>query len=87
MISVLIANTKGGCGKTTIATHVAAAFAAEGRSTALADADRQRSSLSWAGLRPGTAAPKPGLMGMQDCTTQISSGTFQYIASIENRRG
>jgi hypothetical protein len=23
---------------------------------------------------------------MQDCTTQISSGTFQYIASIENRR-
>ncbi len=35
---------------------------------------------------PGTAAPKPGLLGMQDCTTQISSGTFQYITSIENRR-
>ena len=35
---------------------------------------------------PGTAAPKPGLQGMQDCTTQISSGTFQYITSIENRR-
>jgi hypothetical protein len=28
---------------------------------------------------PGTAAPKPGLLGMQDCTTQISSGTFQYV--------
>jgi hypothetical protein len=35
---------------------------------------------------PGMAAPKPGLLGMQDCTTQISSGTFQYIASIDNRR-
>ncbi len=57
MISVLIANTKGGCGKTTIATHIAAAFAAEGRPTALADADRQRSSLAWAGLRPRTVAP------------------------------
>ncbi len=57
MISVLVANTKGGCGKTTIATHLAAAFAAEGRAIALADADRQRSSLAWAGLRPGTAAP------------------------------
>ncbi len=35
---------------------------------------------------PGTAAPQPGLQGMQDCTTQISSGTFQYIESIDNRR-
>jgi hypothetical protein len=35
---------------------------------------------------PGTAAPKAGLLGMQDCTTQIDSGTFQYITSIENRR-
>jgi chromosome partitioning protein len=57
MISILVANTKGGCGKTTIATHLAAAFAADGRRTALADADRQRSSLAWARLRPGTAAP------------------------------
>jgi chromosome partitioning protein len=56
MISVLVANTKGGCGKTTISTHLAAAFAAAGHPTALADADRQRSSLAWAGLRPGTAA-------------------------------
>lgn len=42
-------------------------------------------ALGGAGI-PGTAAPKPGLSGMQDCTAQISSGTFQYIESIENRR-
>jgi chromosome partitioning protein len=56
MIAVLVANTKGGCGKTTISTHLAAAFANSGRRTALADADRQHSSLQWARLRPGTAA-------------------------------
>jgi chromosome partitioning protein len=57
MIAVLVANTKGGCGKTTISTHIAAAFANSGRRTALADADRQHSSFHWARLRPGTAAP------------------------------
>jgi chromosome partitioning protein len=61
MIIVLVANTKGGCGKTTISTHLAAAFAGEGHRTALADADRQRSSLEWTRLRPGTAAPIAGL--------------------------
>ena len=61
MISVLIANSKGGCGKTTIATHLAAAFAAGGLPTALADTDRQRSSLGWLKARPDTAAPIRGL--------------------------
>jgi len=56
MIAVLVANTKGGCGKTTISTHIAAAFTNAGRRTALADADRQHSSFQWARLRPGTAA-------------------------------
>jgi chromosome partitioning protein len=61
MIVVLVANTKGGCGKTTVSTHLAAAFAGDGHRTALADADRQRSSLEWTRLRPGTAAPIAGL--------------------------
>jgi hypothetical protein len=35
---------------------------------------------------PG-AAPRPaGLLGMQDCTSQIDSGVFQYITTIDNRR-
>lgn len=61
MLVVLVANTKGGCGKTTVSTHLAAAFAGGGHRTALADADRQRSSLEWTRLRPGTAAPIAGL--------------------------
>lgn len=66
MIVVLVANTKGGCGKTTVSIHLAAAFAGAGHRTALADADRQRSSLQWTRLRPGTVPPIAGLDWSKD---------------------
>ena len=61
MITVLITNSKGGCGKTTIATNLAAAFAAGGFKTALAEADPQRSCLTWLSQRPKSAAKIRGL--------------------------
>jgi chromosome partitioning protein len=61
MLTVLVANIKGGCGKTTTATHLAAAFATSRLATALADGDRQRSSLRWLEARPEAAAPIRGL--------------------------
>lgn len=61
MLRILITNIKGGCGKTTIATNLAAAFAAGGFATGLAEVDRQRSSLSWLKLRDGHARPIQGL--------------------------
>jgi chromosome partitioning protein len=57
MISILVANIKGGCGKSTVATQLAGAFAAAGHTTALADVDSQRSSLGWIKRRPVTVAP------------------------------
>lgn len=42
-------------------------------------------SLGGAGI-PGQAPRPPSLLGMQDCTSQINSGTFQYITTIDNRR-
>lgn len=57
MISILVANIKGGCGKSTVATQLAGAFATAGHVTGLADVDSQRSSLGWLKRRPITAAP------------------------------
>ena len=54
---ILVANTKGGCGKTTMSTTLASALAASGRRVAIADADPQRSSLTWLARRPAEAPP------------------------------
>ena len=54
---VVIANPKGGVGKTTLATHVAGYFASQGHAVMLGDADRQQSTQLWLGLRPPAARP------------------------------
>lgn len=55
MRTVLVASSKGGAGKTTIATNLAAHFALDGKHTVLIDADRQKSSSHWAEKRAGMA--------------------------------
>lgn len=52
MRAVLVANPKGGCGKTTLATNLAGCLASRGDSVVLWDLDRQKSSLEWLALRP-----------------------------------
>jgi chromosome partitioning protein len=56
MRTILVANAKGGCGKTTIATGLAARFAIDGKRTVLVDADPQRSSTRWCEKRAGLEA-------------------------------
>jgi hypothetical protein len=41
---------------------------------------------SLSGSIPGGAPRPPGLLGLQDCTSQMDSGAFQYITTIEDRR-
>ncbi len=52
---VVVANPKGGVGKSTMATHIAGYLAGKGESVMLGDADRQQSSRLWLGLRPPAA--------------------------------
>ena len=52
MKNILIANPKGGCGKTTLATNLAGYFASQGINVALVDRDRQRSASAWLERRP-----------------------------------
>lgn len=52
MKKILVINSKGGCGKSTLATNLASYFAHHGQQTALMDYDPQGSTMQWLKLRP-----------------------------------
>jgi len=56
MRTVLVASSKGGAGKTTLATNLAAHCALDGKRTVLVDADRQHSATRWSEKRAGLAS-------------------------------
>ena len=49
---IVVANPKGGVGKTTLSTNLAGYLASRGHAVMLGDVDRQQSSRTWLGLRP-----------------------------------
>ena len=49
---IVVANPKGGVGKSTLSTNIAGYLAAQGHKVMLGDVDRQQSSRTWLGLRP-----------------------------------
>jgi len=57
MKAILVANPKGGAGKSTLATNLAGYFATAGRRVMLGDTDRQQSSRDWLGLRSRLLPP------------------------------
>lgn len=63
---VMVANPKGGVGKSTLSTNIAGYFASQGHAVMLGDIDRQQSSRLWLGLRPVSAPPI--------ATWQVSAG-------------
>jgi len=54
---VVVANPKGGVGKSTLSTNIAGYFASRGHAVMLGDVDRQQSARLWLGLRPPLARP------------------------------
>ncbi len=65
MRTILITNAKGGCGKSTLATNLAAYYASQGHVTTLADYDAQGSSLEWLAHRPEGYPPITGLQSFE----------------------
>lgn len=53
----MVANPKGGCGKSTLAVHLASWFARQDEIVYLGDLDRQKSSKYWLEARPSQLAP------------------------------
>ena len=60
MQAILVINSKGGSGKTTVTTNLASYFASNGYKTAIMDYDPQGSSLQWLKIRPQS---KPTIHG------------------------
>lgn len=54
---IVIANPKGGVGKSTLSTNLAGYFVNRGYTALLGDIDRQQSSRAWLGIRPPEARP------------------------------
>ena len=71
MRSILVLNTKGGSGKTTIATTLASFYASIGQSVALVDLDAQESSISWLKAR---SSAKPPIIGVKGYGEKIRRG-------------
>jgi chromosome partitioning protein len=51
---IVVANPKGGVGKSTLSTNLAGYLASRGHAVMLGDVDRQQSALTWLSLRPKT---------------------------------
>ena len=58
---IVILNPKGGCGKTTLATNLAAYYAGRGPVPTIMDCDPQGSTMSWVEKRPPSRAPVHGI--------------------------
>jgi len=53
----MVANPKGGCGKSTLSVHIASWFARHDEIVYLGDLDRQKSSAHWLEARPTELSP------------------------------
>lgn len=86
MIKILIANPKGGSGKTTLSTNLAGYFASQARKVCLLDMDKQQSSHGWLKRRP-EHLPKINGAGSQNTLSKKKNIEFAIIDSPAGIRG
>ena len=76
---IVVANPKGGVGKSTLATSIAGYFASRGHAVMLGDVDRQQSSRLWLGLRPATLPPIRAWEVAHDDIVRPPKGTTHVV--------
>lgn len=72
MHRITIMNSKGGCGKTTLATNLAAYYAKNGNHTCLVDHDPQGSSMNWLNRRSENSPLIHGIVAGNRDTSSVS---------------
>jgi len=75
MRSIMVLNSKGGSGKSTVATSIASYYASQGKKVVLVDCDPQASSLEWLAARPSGRSSISGIDG--------SAGQFRAPRSAD----
>ena len=76
---VVVANPKGGVGKSTLSTNIAGYFASQGHPVILGDTDRQQSARLWLGLRPPAARPIGSWDTSSDVISRPPKGTTHAV--------
>lgn len=83
---IVIINPKGGCGKSTLATNIAACYARRGLATAIMDYDPQGSSMAWLQRRDpalpniaGIAAFKQSMQATRSWQLRVPGETNNLI--------
>ena len=76
---IVVANPKGGAGKTTLSTNIAGYFASRGHRVMLGDVDRQQSARTWLALRPGNLALISPWEVSHDAVVRPPKGTTHVV--------
>ena len=76
---IVVANPKGGVGKSTLSTNLAGYLASQGHSVMLGDIDRQQSARTWLGLRPAAARPIRSWDTGDDLRVRAPKGTTHMV--------
>ena len=87
---IVVANPKGGVGKSTLATNIAGYLASQGHAVMLGDVDRQQSARTWLGVRPAGAATITPWEVARDNIVRPPKGTTHVVldtpASLHGKR-
>lgn len=85
-IRIMIANAKGGCGKTTMATNLASFMSKAGHKTVLVDYDPQGSSMDWLQARDLHLPSITGLPAFQNLNAQGATRTWNLRVPVDTSR-
>jgi chromosome partitioning protein len=76
---IVVANPKGGVGKSTLSTQLAGWYASRGQAVMLGDVDRQQSARQWLALRPPQLAPIRTWEAAHDDIVRPPKGTSHVV--------
>lgn len=84
MRRIMVLNSKGGCGKSTISTNLAGFFAHKGVETRLLDLDPQQSSIEWLNMR---SEKSPQIRGLSANVDNILVPNHKGVLIIDTPAG